>query len=225
MRSWSACVLGVAMLVAGTALPAGSPFAGYVVQTLGVPQHAAAAQAAPWADRGWVDKGNMIFDNPKHGFHVVVPRNWQIDREDLPQFDSTYLWSMKKLDQAGNQRTAFAIKICPCQPKTAEQYFNDELAGFKPYAAQYQVTSSGPTSAPGVYEIQAIVNANKERVREVFFLRKGTPYVVVFVWEADATPAELAELDSVRRTMGMPAARARPAFRPMEGGANADHGQ
>lgn len=172
------------------------------------------AQATPWADRGWVDKGNMTYDNPKHGFHVVVPSNWLIDKAE--QFDSTFLWSMKKFNAAGNQRAAFAIKVCPCQPKTAEQYYNDELAGFKQpsVAAQYQLLSSGPTSAPGMYEMQFIITASKMCARLLYFLRNGTPYAVTFIWAGDPTPAELGELDSVRRAMGLPEARAMPSPGP-----------
>jgi len=226
MRSWYANVLCAVMVAGATAPPAGSGFAGYLAQTPGAPQPAEAAQTpGPWADRGWVDHADMSYDNPKHRFHLVVPPHWVIARED--QFDSTFLWVMNKFNDAGNQRASFSIKICACQPKNAEQYFNDELAGWKQpqYASQYQVVSSGHTAAPGVYEIQVIINASKQHAREVFFLRNGTPYVVAFVWAADATPVELGELDNVRRAVGLPAARAMPAFRPAQGGAYADHGQ
>lgn len=81
--------------------------AAYGVRTA---QTAGAEQATPWSDRGWVDKGNMTYDNPKHGFHLIVPPNWVIDKKE--QSDATFLWSMKKFNAAGNQRVAFAIKVC-----------------------------------------------------------------------------------------------------------------
>lgn len=183
-------------------------FAAVIVAAAGSSFQTGVSRAAtPWADRGWVDKGNMVYDNPKHGFHIVVPPNWLIDKAE--QFDSTFLWSMKKFNAEGNQRAAFAIKVCPCQPKTAEQYYNDELAGFKQpaVAAQYRLLSSGPTSTPGVYDMQFIITASKMRARLLYFLRNRTPYVVIFSWAADPTLAELAELDSVRRAMGLPEAR------------------
>jgi hypothetical protein len=163
-----------------------------------------AAGAGPWASRGWVDNGNMSYDNPKHGFHLVVPPNWLIEREE--KFDSTFLWQMRKLTDAGNQRSAFSIKICPCQPKTPEQFFHDELAGFTQpaNASQFQMLSSGPTTVPGMYDMQFIITSSKEHARLIYFMHKEIPYIVGFVWEADATPVELAEVDSVRRSMGLP---------------------
>jgi hypothetical protein len=189
----------------------GSAVGGQRVGIIPAANAAGPAQAIPWADRGWVDAGNLTYDNPKHRFHLVVPPTWLIDKSE--QFDSTFLWSMKKFNAEGNQRAAFAIKVCPCQPKTAGQYYNDELAGFKQpsVASQYQLLSSGPTSAPGVYEMQFIITASKMRARLLYFLRNGTPYVVIFSWAADPTPTELAELDSVRRAMGLPEARAMSA--------------
>jgi len=161
-----------------------------------------AAQATPWADRGWVDEGNMTYDNPTHGFHLTIPPNWSIDPENAYNTDKI-LWAMRRSDAAGNPRLALLIQICPCQPKTAAEFFNDELAGYK---KQYQVVSSGPTVTPGVYEILMVL-PNAFHARELFFLHKTKPYIVGFQWASDATAAELADLDGVRGVMGLPPAR------------------
>ena len=173
----------------------------------GTAQVAGSAQAAPWADRGWVAKGKMTYDNPKHGFHLIVPGGWVIDKEE--RYPSTYLWSMAKFDAAGNLRVQVAIRICPCQVKTAQEFYEAELAAYKepPFSSQLEVVSSGQTGTSGVYEIQLVRKDSGHHGRDLFFLRKGTPYIVDFLWAPDASSAELAELNSVRRTMGLPKSR------------------
>lgn len=56
--------------------------------------------------------------------------------------------------------------------------------------------------------MQFVITVSKMRARLLYFIRNGTPYVVLLSWAADATPGELAELDSVRRAIGLPEARA-----------------
>ena len=169
------------------------------------------AGGGPWAGRGWVEDGmtteGMTYKNSKHGLRLVAPPMWLIERED--KFDAKFLWSMKKLEniETGNLRAVVAVIAGSAGGSTAEQFFNSELAGFQQPSAGIQVQASGPANAPEMYEMQFVNTSSGLRGRNVYFVRNGTGYIVTLGWAANATPADLAELDSVRRVMSLPEAR------------------
>ncbi len=169
--------------------------------------------SGPWAHRLWVDQGNGTYEHLKHGLRlvVVVPDEWVIEKEE--QFAPNILWSMKKFDNAGNPRAGVTIVTDSIGQATVEQFFNNDMARFKQPGANQpkpfiEVQSSGPANAPGMYEMQFVKTDNQVHGRNVYFVRDGTGYIVVLIWAADATPAELSQLDSVRRVMDLPRARA-----------------
>ncbi len=185
-----------------------------------------APPAGPWADRGWIAgssfEGTPILENPKHGLRLLWPMGWSIEHEEQYSSQPDIVMSMKKLDNGGNVRLGVEIETASAGQETAEQLFNVILASAKQSGSGVEVQSSGPANAPGMYEMQVIKTADKTHVRFVLFVRNGIAYIVGFLSAADASPAELAELDKVRGHMGLPKARATPGpGQPGAGGTQA----
>jgi hypothetical protein len=148
--------------------------------------------------------GKLAFENPKHGLRIQVPEDWVIEATE-EQRPPSYLWAMSKLDNAGAPRLGVFITGAEGQP-AVEQFFNNEIATLQKNPLM-KVQFSGPANAPGVYEVQFVDPANGLSGRRVYFVRNGMGYTVGFYWPATVSPAELAQLDSVRQAIGLPEAR------------------
>jgi hypothetical protein len=120
---------------------------------------------------------------------------------------------MKKLDGAGKQRVGVVITTRTTGKATAEEFYNQE-AGWYRQQSGIQILDAGPARAAGMYELQFLLPQYKVRVRDVYFTRNGNGYSIALSQATDATAAELAQLDRVRRYMGLPDARALPAQPP-----------
>jgi hypothetical protein len=180
----------------------------------------ASLAAAPWADRGWIDgplvDGGPTLENPKHGLRVLWPIGWAVEHEEQYSSQPTVLISIKKFDNQQNVRVGLNIVSVPVGKDTVEEFFNREVAYIRKQPA-YLVQATGPAGAPGMYEVQMIVTQNKLHVRTLYHIRNTQGYSITLVQAANATPAELTELDKVRRYMGLPEARsvaAQPAPPP-----------
>jgi hypothetical protein len=69
--------------------------------------------------------------------------------------------------------------------------------------AMGKIIRSGPTANPEIYEIVQQLTQDGSRAHLLLFVRNGTGYVANFKAKPDATAEEVAELDAVRRSMGL----------------------
>jgi hypothetical protein len=173
--------------------------------------------AAPWADRGWVEgpwvDGAPTLENPKHGLKVLWPVGWAVEHEEQYQSQPNVLISIKKFDSQNKVRAGVIIVSVPVGNDTAEQFFQREVA-FTQKQPSFQVLMSGPAGAPGMYEMQWVLPSYKLRARNLYYVRNARGYSISLVQAADASAAELAELDKVRRFMALPEARSAAAQLP-----------
>ncbi|MDR7464153.1 MAG: hypothetical protein QN152_06305 [Armatimonadota bacterium] len=193
--------------------------------------------AVPFASKGWAFE-NGVYVNQRRGLRIAVPAGWKIG--DEARFSERILWVMGRLDPADRERLGVSIAHAAIGQASAEEFFNDDLQGFRQATYQeggqtkplFTVLETGKIGADnGVHYIR---NTDQSRGLNLYSARNGFGYIVVFKWAADATAEELAELQSVARSAGYgdlpfasagpggPAASTSPAPATPVGGARID---
>lgn len=164
-------------------------------------------QPVPFAGRGWTRESDDTYANARHGLRITVPEGWTVG--DEAGFSERILWTMSKLDGSGTEKVGFNIAADQVGQKSAEEFYNAEVASFRqgagPDAGKFEVTPLGQTATPGVYEMLFRRTDRDVRGRDPYYVRDGWGYVIVLRWAGDATADELAALDAVRAAMGLPA--------------------
>ncbi|MEX1203666.1 MAG: hypothetical protein WEB85_00305, partial [Dongiaceae bacterium] len=172
-----------------------------------------AADATPWVGRGWqpaFDLSDGTYVNDTHRLRLTVPAGWVVGNELVQSV--RVLWVMAKLGPDGQSRlTVSILRVKGRELRNAEEFFQDELRDLrattmtiggetKPFS---EIHEAGPTDREGVYEIVHTLTHDGNRARNIHFVRNGIGYIVSLKAAADASADELAELDAVRRSMGL----------------------
>jgi hypothetical protein len=169
-----------------------------------------AADATPWIGRGWRPESDGTYANAAHGLRLTVPTGWVVGNELVQSV--RILWVMAKLGPDGQSRlTVSILRVKGRELRDAEEFFQEELRDLrattmtiggetKPFS---EIHEAGPTDREGVYEIVQTLTHDGSRTRNIHFVRDGIGYVVSLKAAAEASADELAELDAVRRSMGL----------------------
>lgn len=159
----------------------------------------------PFASKGWIFE-NGVYANQRHGLRIAVPAGWRTG--DEARFSERILWVMSKLDDAGRERLGTNITHTAIGQASVQEFFNDDLQGFRQATYEeggqtkplFTVLETGKIGAqPAVHYIR---NTDQSRGLNLYSARNGFGYIIVFKWTADATSEELAELQSVARSVG-----------------------
>jgi len=168
-------------------------------------QASSTSSAVPFASRGWTLEDG-VYVNQRHGFRIAVPAGWTTG--DEARFSERLLWVMARLNDAGQERLMTNITHTATGQASADEFFNSELESFKqttyedggqtkPVFTVLETGTIGPDPA-----LHYVRNTDQRRGLNLFSVRHGFGYIVVFQWVADATADELKELQAVARSMG-----------------------
>ncbi|MFZ5792697.1 MAG: hypothetical protein ACOY3L_18555 [Pseudomonadota bacterium] len=166
--------------------------------------------ATPWAGRGWTPGENGGFVNDRYGLRLTVPKNWVVGNE--LKFDVRLLWVMAKFDANGREKLTVSImRLRNSQWSSSEGFFDDQLKTLKASTITVDgstkpftdVIRAGRVGDSDLYEVEHVMTNGHARSHQFYFLRNGIAYIVTLKAEADASDDELAELDAVRKSMGL----------------------
>jgi hypothetical protein len=171
---------------------------------------AEAGEKVPWSGRGWSRAADGGYVNSAHGLRLTMPVGWVVS--DEMQLPIRYLWLMGKLGPDGHSRLdVVVVRRKDRRFASARELFDAELPGIEAATVQVggatmamgKIIRSGPTANPEIYEIVQQLTQDGSRAHLLLFVRNGTGYVANFKAKPDATAEEVAELDAVRRSMGL----------------------
>lgn len=186
------------------------PFQVGEVEAAATPSSSAAASGTPWASRGWREEAQGAYVNDEHDLRLSVPPGWTVGDEN--KFSARYLWLMAKLGPNGEERLVVNIaRREDVQDQSTEEVFKSELEGLKQAtltingktAPLTSIRHAGKTAKPDVYEIAHTLVHDGSRSHQLIFVRNDTGYLVTRKAAADASDAEIVELEEIRRSMGL----------------------